>query len=64
MYKGRYETGNQLILAGVGSGFEMTVEAALAKVMLILGHDHPVEKVKELMCTPLAGEMITEPIKE
>ena len=54
---GLYETGNQLLLAGVISGYDMTTEAALTKIMLIMGHGHSTEKVKTLMSTPMAGEM-------
>ena len=52
-----FETGNQLLLAGVISGYDMTTEAALTKIMLIMGHGHSTEKVKTLMSTPMAGEM-------
>lgn len=53
----RYETGYQLISAGVVSGYDITTESAVAKLMFLLGHDYEPAKVRELMKRPLAGEI-------
>lgn len=54
---GLYETGNQLLKAGVVSGGDMTVECAVTKLMYLLAQDLDAEEVRKLMCTPLAGEI-------
>jgi L-asparaginase len=43
--------------AGVISGFDMTPEAALTKLMHLLGRDLCVEEVERLMQTALRGEL-------
>lgn len=53
----RYETGRQLIEAGVVSGHDSTVEAALTKLMYLLGKGLPTEEVRRLMKVNLAGEI-------
>jgi L-asparaginase len=55
----RYETGLQLLEAGVISGKDSTVEAALTKLMYLLGKGLPTEEVRRLMGKSLEGE-ITE----
>ncbi|MBP3614735.1 MAG: type I asparaginase [Bacteroidaceae bacterium] len=52
-----YETGLQLLEAGIISGRDMTVEAALTKMMFLLGQELPVEDVRKLMKKDLAGEI-------
>lgn len=64
-YKGsvemhRYETGLQLLQAGVINGYDSTVESMLAKLMFLLGHDYPHEKILRLMNTSIAGEITVE----
>ena len=54
---GLYETGNQLLKAGVVSGGDMTVECAVTKLMYLLAQDLDAEEVRKLMSTPLAGEI-------
>lgn len=56
----RYETGIQLLQAGVISGYDSTPEAAVTKLMFLLGHGLSNTKVRELMNSNLAGE-ITKP---
>lgn len=55
----RYETGLQLLEAGVISGHDSTVEAALTKLMYLLGKDLPTEEIRQRMSESIAGE-ITE----
>lgn len=53
----RYETGRTLLDAGVLSGYDMTAEAALAKLMYLLGRFDSSEEVKHWMCVNLRGEL-------
>lgn len=53
----RYDTGYRLMKAGVVCGYDSTTESALCKLMFLLGHGYRPEKVRELMCQPLAGEI-------
>ena len=53
----RYETGRQLLEAGVISGYDSTPECALTKLMFLLGHNLPSNEVRRLMNTNLAGEI-------
>lgn len=53
----RYETGRQLHAAGVVCGYDMTSESAVTKMMYLLGQGLEANRVRELMGTPLRGEM-------
>ena len=52
-----YETGQQLLLAGVVSGSDMTVECAITKLMVLLGQDLSPEQIRLNMAKSLAGEL-------
>lgn len=58
---GRYEASINLLKAGVLSGYDITTEALLTKMMVLFGeYPDDTEKVKELMQRSLAGEMTIE----
>ena len=52
----RYETGLQLIDAGVISGYDSTVECVLTKLMFLLGHNLTPREIRNEMRRSLAGE--------
>ncbi|MGI8892804.1 MAG: asparaginase [Bacteroidia bacterium] len=54
---GRYETSRKLQEIGVISGFDITTEAAVVKLMFLLGKGSGQENLKKLLTTPLRGEM-------
>jgi L-asparaginase len=54
--QGRYETSKWLEQIGVISGGDMTTEAAVTKLMILIG-EQGVEKTRELIGKPIAGEI-------
>ncbi len=54
---GQYETSVQLQKIGLISGKDLTTEAALAKLMYLLGENIPASEFKDVFETPLRGEM-------
>jgi len=54
---GRYETGNELENAGVVSGKDMTTEAAITKLMFLLGQGLDNEEIKLHLNKSLIGEI-------
>lgn len=55
--QGRYETSKELLNVGVISGTDMTTEAAITKMMFLLGQEKSREDVIAKLKVPLAGEM-------
>lgn len=56
----KYETGTALASTGILNGYDITTEAALTKMMYVLGKPVSVEKKQELMQTSINGEMTTK----
>ncbi len=54
--QGKYETSRHLQALGVLGGSDMTTEAAITKLMVLLGN-YPVETVRERMAQNVAGEL-------
>lgn len=54
---GRYETSRALLNAGVISGYDITTEAAITKMMVLLAQDLEADEVKMLLNKSLKGEI-------
>jgi L-asparaginase len=54
--QGRYETSKKLQQIGVISGADMTTEAAVTKLMLLIG-EYGVSNAKSMISVSLAGEL-------
>lgn len=54
---GRYETSRELKEMGVVSGYDMTFEAAVTKLMYLFGNVKSKKKIAELLETNLRGEL-------
>jgi L-asparaginase len=54
---GDYATGSALAKIGVVSGFDLTVEAALAKMYYLFSQNLATEAIKQLMQTNMRGEL-------
>lgn len=54
---GRYETSMDLMQGGILNGYDITTEAALTKLMYLLGNYENISEVKRLFCQSLRGEI-------
>ncbi len=54
---GRYETSLDMARIGVVSGYDLTTEAAVAKLMYLIGEGLSREKVIEILAVSIRGEM-------
>ena len=54
---GLYETSNEMLNAGVIGGYDITTEAALSKMMVLLAQNLPPGEVKMLLNKSLKGEI-------
>ena len=53
----RYETGRQLLSAGVISGYDITPESAITKLMFLLAQDLPANEIRKRLDSDIAGEI-------
>lgn len=60
VHSNRYVAGDLLAATGVISGHDITFEAAITKMMHLFGKNLSIASVKELIATPLVGEMTIE----
>jgi len=55
--QGRYHTSKDLKRIGVLSGSDITTEAAVTKMMFLLGNESDDAEIRKKLVTPIAGEM-------
>ncbi|AFD09381.1 asparaginase [Solitalea canadensis] len=54
---GHYETSNELSSMGILSGYDMTYEAAITKLMFVMAQNLPAEELKLMLSTSIRGEL-------
>ena len=54
---GAYAVSAPLVAAGAVGGFDMTTEAAYAKLVVLLSEGHPPDAVRQLLSRDLSGEL-------
>lgn len=59
---GRYETSRELLNIGVTSGYDITTEAAVCKMMHLLGQGKDANEIKKRLNSALKGEITVNPI--
>ena len=54
---GRYETSRELLNYGVSSGYDITMEAAVCKMMYLLEKYHDANEIKKYLNSSIKGEI-------
>lgn len=57
---GKYQTSIELGNLGVVSGYDITTESAIAKMMYLFGAGHKGDELKKLLVKPIRGEMTVQ----
>ncbi|QJD79886.1 asparaginase [Spirosoma rhododendri] len=55
--QGQYQTSKRMDELGVVSGADITTEAAITKLMVVLGQEHDPARVRARLSQPISGEM-------